>query len=164
MKAEKKDRKSHLIRVSLLATDWKTRYGHVVQIGIEDAVDDLNKIALWVYENRDWNVIAVDNLQHKQDSFLDGLKSQTGAHYHVPATMQGNVRLYDEAPALFDPILFLHAASSNRAEIEPIIDNVEPGTIILGSVDACRMVLDAAQCKAQPLYFHGDDISLRVVV
>lgn len=163
MKAEKKDRKSQLIRQSLLSTDWKSRFGHVVQVGIEDAVDDLNKIALWVYENRDMNVTAIDNLKHQKDSFLDGLKSQVGAHYHVPATMQGNVRLYDEAPVLHDPILFLHVASSNRADIEPVIDNIEPGTIILGSVDACRIVLEAAQCKAQPLYFHGEFLSIRVV-
>ena len=164
MSAEKRERKSQLIRASLLATDWKSRFGFAVQIGIEGHVDDLNKIALWLGENRDKEIIAVDNLKHKKDSFLDGLKAQVGAHYHVPPTMQGNVRLYDEAPALFDPILFLHVASSNRADIEPIIDNVETGTVILGSVDACRMVLDAAQCKAQPLYFHGNDVSLRVVV
>jgi hypothetical protein len=164
MKAEKREKKTHLIRLSLLATDWKSRIGHVVQIGIEDVIDELNQIALWVGENRDRDVIAIDNLKHQKDSFLDGLKAQSGAHYHVPRTMQGNVRLFDEAPVLHDPILFLHVATSNRAEIEPVIDNVEPGTIVLGSVDACRIVLEAAQCKAQPLYFHGDDLSLRVVV
>ena len=163
MTAEKRERKSQLIRASLLATDWKSRPGHAVQIGIEYHVDTLNTIAKWLYEHRDRNIIAVDNIEHVGGSFLDGLKAQVGAHYHVPPTMQGNIRLYDEAPALFDPILFLHVASSNRADIEPIADNIEPGTIILGSVDACRMVLETAQCEAQPLYFHGDDLSLRVV-
>jgi hypothetical protein len=163
MTAQKRERKSQLIRASLLAVDWKTRFGHSVQIGIDGHVDDLNKIAFWLSENRDGEIIAVDDLKHKSGSFLDGLKAQVGAHYHVPPTMQGNVRLYPEAPALHNPILFLHAATSNSADIEPIIDNIEPGTIVLGSVDACRTVLDAAQCKAQPLYFHGEDLALRVV-
>lgn len=163
MSAQKRDKKDHLIRSALLATDWKSKLGHVVQIGIEDAVDDLNKIALWVHENRDREVWVIDNLKHSADSFLDGLKSQVGAHYHVPRTMQGNVRLYAEAPVLHNPILFLHVATSERAEIELLMDNVEPGTVVLGSVDACRIVLDVAQCKAQPLYFHGDDVSFRVV-
>lgn len=161
--AEKREKKEHLIRSALLATDWKSKVGHVVQIGIENAVDDLNKIALWVYENRDRHVICVDNLKHKRDSFLDGLKAQVGEHYHVPRTMQGNVRLYVEAPELFDPILFLHVATSERAEIELFMDNVEAGCVVLGSVDACRVVLDAAQCKAQPLYYHEEFIALRVV-
>lgn len=163
MQAEKRERKSQLIRAALLATDWKSRFGFIVQIGVEDHVDDLNKIAFWVGEHRDREVIVVDDLKHKQDSFLDGLKAQEGAHYHVPPTMQGNVRLYVESPKLHDPVLFLHVASCNHADIEPIIENIEPGTIILGSTEACRMVLDAAQCKAQPLYFHGDYLSLRVV-
>lgn len=109
------------------------------------------------------DIIAVDNLKHKGSSFLDGLKAQVGAHYHVPPTIQGNVRLYMEAPKLHNPILFLHVATSNPADIEPIAKHVEPGTVILGSVDACRNVLEAAQCEAQPLYFHGEDIALRVV-
>jgi hypothetical protein len=130
---------------------------------VEDAVDDLNKIALWVYENRDREVWVIDNLKHSRDSFLDGLKSQVGAHYHVPRTMQGNCRLYAEAPVLYDPILFLHVATSERAEIELFKDNIEPGCVFLGSIEACRHVLDTAQCKAQPLYFHGEHLALRVV-
>ena len=163
MAAEKRERKSQLIRASLLATDWKSRHGHAVQVGIEGHVDTLNTMAKWLYETREKEIIAIDNVEHVGGSFLDGLKAQVGAHYHVPPTMQGNIRLYVEAPALFDPILFLHVASSNIADIEPIIDGIEPGTIILGSVEACRMVLEAAQGTAQPLYFHGDDLSLRVV-
>ena len=163
MTAQKRATKSQLIRASLLAVDWKDHFGLAVQVGIEGHVDDLNKIASWLYENRDMEITTIDNIEHVGGSFLDGLKSQVGAHYRVPPTMQGNVRLYDEAPVLHHPILFLHVASSNRADIEPIIDNVEPGTVILGSVDACRLVLEAAQCVAQPLYFHGEDIALRVV-
>ena len=163
MTAQKRERKSHLIRASLLAVDWKSRFGVCVQVGIENHVDDLNKVAKWLAENRDKEIITVDNVEHIGGSFLDGLKAQVGAHYHVPPTMQGNVRLYDEAPVLHHPILFLHVASSNVADIEPIIEHVEPGTIVLGSVDACRMVLETAQCEAQPLYFHGEDIALRVV-
>lgn len=163
MTAQKRERKSQLIRASLLAVDWKSRFGHAVQIGVDQHVDDLNKIAFWLSENRDMEIIAVDDLKHKSGSFLDGLKAQVGAHYHTPPTMQGNVKLYDEAPAIHNPILFLHAASNSRADIEPMIEHVEPGTIVLGSVDACRVVLDVAQCHAQPLYFHGEDIALRVV-
>jgi hypothetical protein len=106
---------------------------------------------------------CIDDLQNSRESLLDGLKAQTGAHYHTPPTMAGRVRMFKEAPELHFPILFLHAATAEKAELMPLIGSIQAGTVIYGETPACAAVLEAAQCEAQPLYFHEDRLAVRVV-
>ncbi len=157
-----RDRPDQLIRAAMLAVDWKTDYGLSVQLGIEGVVDDLNKIAGWLAEHRDMGMICIDDLENSKSSLLDNLKAQSGAHYHAPPTLNGRVRMYKTAPELHFPILFLHVATTNRAEIEPIMDQVREGTIVYGTAEACALVCEIAQCEAQPLYFHADRVVVRV--
>lgn len=155
-------RPEQLIRAALKAVDWKTEHGLAVQIGVEGAVDDLNKIAAWLSEERRETLTVVDDLKNKRSSLLDGLKAQSGAHYHTPPTMSGNVRLYREAPEFHFPILFLHVATMNRTEIVGVAKRIRAGTVLYGSASACALVCEVAECEAQPLYFHGDKIVVRL--
>lgn len=160
--ATMKERKSHLVRAALLSTDWKTDYGLAVQVGIEGAVDDLKHIAEWMSEHRHGEVIAIDDMENSKASLLDNLKHQTGAHYIAPPTVPGNVRMYKQAPELHFPILFLSVATTNLAEIKPVLSNLQTGTIMYGSAEACAMACEAAECKAQPLYFHDNRVVVRI--
>lgn len=129
---------------------------------MEDHVDELNDIARWYAEHRDGEMIAVDPLKGLRTSILDGLKTQKGAHFKAPPTVNGRVRFYREAPKLHFPILFLHVATTERSEIEPFISKVKTGTVVYGTAEACAIVLEAAQSEAQPLYFHHDRIAVRI--
>ncbi|TFH64464.1 MAG: hypothetical protein E4G91_05715 [Candidatus Zixiibacteriota bacterium] len=156
------ERPEHLIRAALRAVDWKTEHGLAVQIGLEGAVDELNKIAAWLSEHRDENFTVIDDLENKRSSLLDSLKAESGAHYHTTPTMNGRVRLYREAPVFHFPILFLHVATMNRTEIVPVAKHIRAGTVLYGAAIACALVCEVAECEAQPLYFHGDKIAVRI--
>jgi len=150
------------MRAALLATDWKTEYGIVVQVGVFERVDELNELAGWVSEHRRLDTIAYDPLEKLPTSLLDGLKKTDGASFTAPPSMNGRVKLTRDPPKLHFPILFLHAASMESVLYGPILDRVVTGTVVYGAASACAMVLEAAQCKAQPLYFHRDRIAVRI--
>lgn len=106
--------------------------------------------------------VCIDDLENSKSSLLDGLKAQAGAHYNAPPTVNGRVRMHKVAPELHFPILFLHVATMNRTEIEPVIGQVKAGTIVYGTADACSLTCEIAQCEAQPLYFHDDRVVVRI--
>ena len=77
--------------------------------------------------------------------------------------MNGRVRLYKTAPKLNFPILFLHVATTIANELLPILENIRPGTVVFGLRGSVAILLaEMRECKAQPLYFHGDHVVVRI--
>jgi hypothetical protein len=136
-----------------------------MQIGIEDAVEDLNQIASWCAEHRDFDVTLVDDFKGFSTSLLDGLKPQVGVHYKAPPTMHQRVKMYEQVDFTLNfPVLFLHVAATAEDEVSFVADGIKTGTVIFGNVEAVSMVLALASREAQPLYWtHGDQaVAVRI--
>lgn len=107
--------------------------------------------------------MCIDDLTHAKSSLLDGLKSQQGAHFNAPPTMNGRVRLYKTAPKLHFPILFLHVATTIANELSSILENIRPGAVVFGLRESVAILLtEMREYKAQPLYYHDDHVVVRI--
>lgn len=161
--ATKLPKRSQTLRKALQGTNWKGEHGYIVQIGLEDAVDDLNEIAKWCVEHRDRDVDLVDGFHGFSESILDGLKSQVGVHYKAPPTIQGRVRMWhiDDFTLNF-PILFLHVATTRSDDVSFCVDGIKTGTVIFGSVEAVAQILDLSGQEAQPLYSSDGCVAVRI--
>jgi hypothetical protein len=149
-----------LIRASLLATDWKSDFGYAVQVGVVDHVDSLNRIAEWLAEVPRQELFVVDPLATDRKSIITGTAVKTRGHFKIPPTMNGNVRLYGKLPDLKYPIIFLHQASDITDDAA--IKLLRRGSVVMGSADRCRELLNRAQLTAQPLYACGTQVSIRI--
>lgn len=155
-------RKAQVIRKALQATDWKTEHGYCLQIGIDGHVDDVNQIAEWAAEHRDFDTFVVDSMRGCEKSVLDGLKNQVGAHFKAPPTMHGRCKIYPERMELHFPVLFLHVATEVEDDVDFVLDGINTGTVIFGSFAACTMLLELANREGQPLYYAGEHIAIRI--
>jgi hypothetical protein len=155
--------RSQTLRKALQATNWKGEHGYVLQIGIEDAVSDLNEIAAWCAEHRDFDTTLVDDFRGFGTSLLDGLKPQVGVHYKAPPTMHQRVRMYETPDFTLNfPVLFLHVASTVDDEVSFVTDGIKTGTVIFGNVEAVVNILALTGREAQPLYLTRNDPSVAV--
>lgn len=155
--------RSQTLRKALQAANWKGEHGYVLQIGIEDAVNDLNQIATWCAEQRDLETTLVDSFSGYSESLLDGLKPQVGVHYKAPPTMHQRVRMYQTLDFTLNfPVLFLHVATCDPDEVSFVVDGIKTGTVIFGNVEAVANILTLTGREAQPLYLTHNDPSVAV--
>lgn len=149
---------AQLIRASLIATDWKTEYGFVLQLGVTDHVDKLNMICDWVAIQKGRDTIVVDALKGMKSKIVPGVSAPLAS----PPTLHSRARLHREMPTLKAPLLFVHVANGDIDALAVNFERIRPPTVIMGTVKNCARLLVAANLTAQPLYFHRDYVSMRI--